>query len=272
MELFISDVSSLCFTDDIDINTTEDRDMTERIRASVMAQINDTKPRKNLKPIRVFLIAAAVAALLTTAAFAISRFVMNKTETDETVTGRWTKLDEEGNIILDQEMDFPDAGMVFTFTGPEERHNEPEFRALWLPEGDIEGNTDADGWTWYLCDNGDGKGSLPFLIQASNVNTGNSKFVLNGKVSIISEEEKDGWEITKIVCDYTDTSFKWDGNEANYVLMFNPEMGYLVRVGGTSDMETIEKIAENLEIRESDRPPFDSGMAETIGMLDIGRG
>ena len=272
MELLISDISSLCFSDDIDITVSEDLDMTERIRASVMAQIKDTKPQKHRKPIRVFLIAAAVAALLTTAAFAISRFVMNKTETDETVTGRWTKLDDEGNIILDQEIDFPDAGMVFTFTGPEERHNEPEFRALWLPEGDIEGNTDDDGWTWYLCDKGDGKGSLPFLIQASNVNTGNSKFVLNGNVSIISEEEKDGWEITKIVCDYTDTSFKWDGNEANYVLMFNPEMGYLVRVGGTSDLETIEKIAENLEIRESDSPPFDSGMTETIGMLDIGRG
>ncbi|MGI5977586.1 MAG: hypothetical protein ACOX68_07830 [Candidatus Limivicinus sp.] len=271
MELLISDVSSLCFSDNIDINSSEELDMTERIRASVMAQISDRKPVKHRKFIRIFLIAAAAAALLTTAAFAISSFVMNKTATDEAVSGRWTKLDDEGNIIFDQEVSFPDAGMVFTFTGSEERHNEPEFRAFWLPECNITGVTDEGGWTSYLCDEGK-EGSLPFLIQASGVIAGNSKFVLNGDVNVISEEEKDGWEITKLVSDYTDTSIKWDGNKVNYVLMFNPEMGYLVRVGGTSDMEIIEKIADNLEIRESDRPPFESGVSENIGMLDIGRG
>ena len=54
--------------------------------------------------------------------------------------------------------------------------------------------------------------------------------------------------------------------------MFDPARGYLVQVSGTDSMETLEKIAENLEIRESDTPPFESPFSEEIGILDLGRG
>lgn len=54
--------------------------------------------------------------------------------------------------------------------------------------------------------------------------------------------------------------------------MFDPERGYLVRASGTDSMETLEEIAKNLEIRESDTPPFESPFSEEIGMLDLGRG
>ena len=54
--------------------------------------------------------------------------------------------------------------------------------------------------------------------------------------------------------------------------MFDPARGYLVQVSGTDSMETLEKIAENLEILESDTPPYEHPYSETIGFLDLGRG
>ena len=112
---------------------------------------------------------------------------------------------------------------------------------------------------------------MPYLITATNVNTGNSKGVLNGKTEIVKQENWDGWEITEIVSDYTESSFaSWE--IVNYIFMFDPERGYLVRVSGTDSMETLEEIAENLEIRESNMPPFEHPYSETIGFLDLGRG
>ena len=112
---------------------------------------------------------------------------------------------------------------------------------------------------------------MPYLITATNVNTGNSKGVLNGKTEIVKQENRDGWEITEIVSDYTESSFaNWE--IVNYIFMVDPARGYLVQVSGTDSMETLEKIAENLEIRESDTPPFESPFSEEIGILDLGRG
>ena len=42
--------------------------------------------------------------------------------------------------------------------------------------------------------------------------------------------------------------------------------------GTMRSMETLEKIAENLEIRESDTPPYEHPYSETIGFLDLARG
>ena len=112
---------------------------------------------------------------------------------------------------------------------------------------------------------------MPYLITATNVNTGKSKGVLNGKTEIVKQENWDGWEITEIVSDYTESSFaSWE--IVNYIFMFDPERGYLVRVSGTDSMETLEEIAENLEIRESDTPPYEYPFSEEIGYLDLGRG
>ena len=60
----------------------------------------------------------------------------------------------------------------------------------------------------------------------------------------------------------------------NYILMFDEERGILAIVQGVDSMETLEKIAKNLEIRETDIPmPQGSPQDEIqISMMDIGRG
>ena len=99
-----------------------------------------------------------------------------------------------------------------------------------------------------------------------------SKGVLNGKTEIVKQENWDGWEITEIVSDYTESKNFCSRGTVNYIFMFDPERGYLVKVCGTDSMETLEKIAENLEIRESDTPPYEYPFSEEIGYLDLGRG
>ena len=60
----------------------------------------------------------------------------------------------------------------------------------------------------------------------------------------------------------------------NYILMFDEEQGNLAIVQGEDSMDTLEKIAKNLEIRETDTPvPQGNSLDEIqIGMMDIGRG
>ena len=61
-------------------------------------------------------------------------------------------------------------------------------------------------------------------------------------------------------------------DEANYILLFDESRGYLVIISGTSDMETLEHIAQGLEIRESDIPKRENNLAADIGAIDVGRG
>ena len=73
----------------------------------------------------------------------------------------------------DKTLYFPDAGLLLTFTGPDESYNRPEFKANWLPSAATH-RVYRGEWTDYLCN--DGKGNImPYLITATNVNTGNSK-------------------------------------------------------------------------------------------------
>ena len=101
--------------------------------------------------------------------------------------------------------------------------------------------------------------------------------VLNAEPVTIEEETWDNWKVTKVVADYSST--EWSSMNkywsiVNYILMFDEEQGILAIVQGEDSMETLEKIAKNLEIRETDTPmPQGSPQDEIqISMMDIGRG
>ena len=101
--------------------------------------------------------------------------------------------------------------------------------------------------------------------------------VLNAEPVTIEEETWDNWKVTKVVADYSNT--EWSSlnkhlSIVNYILMFDEEHGILAIVQGEDSMDTLEKIAKNLEIRETDNPvPQGNSLDEIqIGMMDIGRG
>ena len=82
---------------------------------------------------------------------------------------------------------------------------------------------------------------------------------------ILEETTWGEYEVTKVL----NHNPYW--GDDNYVLLFSPEYGYLIRVGGSMDMETMEHIARELEVQITDEeiaydPDFN------IGIVNVGRG
>jgi hypothetical protein len=254
----------------------EDKAMARRINDSVMAKIGAEQPkprRAAKKPLRTLLLVAVLATLMGSAAYAVSGWFMNLRKTETGEAGYWRELDEQGKILNEHRVSFPDAGMVLTFDGPEERKNQPEFRCFYLPSEANFGYTDEEGWSEYLSDQGEGP-DIPYIVGAGNVRAGNHKRIINGEVTLIKEEDWGDWHVTELTSDYTNCTMHWTYERANYVLLFNSEEGWLVTISGTDDLDTLEHIARELEIRDSGEPAFsgEDSAVESIGIIDPGRG
>lgn len=272
MKIHVSDISSLCFPEDVNISR-DDSEMRANIKARVRENIGETKSVHTGRTLRTVLIVAAVATILTTAAFAISMYSLKSELTQDAVSGHRIELDENGNTLNSQKIDYPDAGMVLSVEGPQEEYNVPQFRCFWLPSEPTAGVTDSDGWSSYLGNMGEGA-SIPYVISASNVNFGNTRYVLNGDVEVISEEYINNWYILQLTTDYTGTGFVFENNRANYMILFDEVRGFLVKIEGTLDMEVLEHIADELEITESNIPQSEryNNYSEDIGYIDLRRG
>ena len=254
----------------------EDKDMARRINASVMAKIGAQQPkmrRKARRTVYTLLLAAVIAALMGTVAYAASGWFMGLKKADEPVTGHYRAVDKDGNLKTDYKLSYPDAGIVLSFEGPEERTNQPEFRCFYLPSEADFGFTDENGWASYLSDSGEGA-SIPYIVSASNVRAGNHRRIINGEVTTVKEEIWGDWQVTELTSDYTHCTQHWAYDRANYILLFNSEKGWLILVSGTDDLDTLEHIARELEIRDSGEPAFsgEDSAIESLGILDPGRG
>lgn len=275
MKIRISDLMDVNCPEDVELGAA-DKDMARRIDAMVMEKIGAEQPKPRSaarKTLRTLFLAAVIAALLGTAAYAVSGWFMNMKKTDEPVTGYWRAVDAAGKLTDEQKIIFRDAGLVLSFEGPKERMNRPELRCWYLPSEADFGYTDGEGWTQYLSDQGEGS-SIPYIVSAANVRAGNFKTVINGDVTLVKEEDWGDFHVTVLTSDYTDCKGRWIYEKANFVLLFNAEKGWLVTVTGTDPLETLEHIARELEIRDSGEPAFDGedNMVESIGMIDPGRG
>ena len=91
------------------------------------------------------------------------------------------------------------------------------------------------------------------------------QLVMMYQSEILEESLWEGYEVTKLV----NHNPYW--GDDNYVLLFSPDNGYMIRVGGGLDMETIEKIAQNLEVRILDEE-VEYNPDYNIGIINVGRG
>lgn len=260
---------------------SRDAALTRRIERDVMMKLNmDRRRIRRRNVLRTALIAAVIAALMTATAFAAGLFTMERHEVEESeeVSGYWRFYDQEGNLTEAQKLTYPDASIVFTFYGPEDgEYNRPEFRFGWLPEeGEhYEGQKSrAEGWIYsygQICD----CDIIPCQAGVMSVPVNGFQGVLNGEATVIKEETWDCWAVTEIQVDYTNSkTVRWEA-PVNYIYMFDEDRGYLAYVRGCEDMEILEKIAKNMEIRESDTPPTSCGSPldeVQIGCFDMGRG
>lgn len=257
-----------------------DAELVRRIEREVFIKLNmDRRRLRRRNIIRTVLIAAVIAALMTVTAFAAGLFSMerHKVEEGEEVSGYWRFYDKEGNLTEQQEWTYPEASIVFTFYGPEEEYNMPEFRFGWLPEeGEHyeEQKSMSEGWMYSYglmcqCD------IIPCQAGVMSVPVNGYRGVLNGEATVLKEEVWDCWDVTEIQVDYSNcTTVRWP-KPVNYIYMFDQERGYLAYVRGCDGMETLEKIARNMEIRESEAPDpgYGSPLDEIqIGVFDLGRG
>ena len=275
MQIRITDLMEDSCPTDVRLGA-EDKDMARRVNASVLAKIGaeQPKPRKAAsRTARTLLLVAVIAALMGTAAYAASGWFMGLKKAEEPVTGHYRAVDEDGKLKTDYKLTYPDAGLVLSFEGPEERTNQPEFRCFYLPSEADFGFTDAEGWATYLSDSGEGS-SIPYIVSAGNVRAGNHRRIINGEVTTVKEELWGDWQVTELSSDYTRCTQRWAYDKANYILLFNSEKGWLIMVSGTDDLETLEHIASELEIRDSGEPAFsgEDDAVESIGILDPGRG
>lgn len=283
MQIRISDLMDDCCPEGVALGAT-DAALTQRIKVDVLNKIKNDAPRPGRRNVtRILLLAAVIATLMTATAFAAGLFGMHRetVPADEIPSGYWRFYDDEGKLMEEQKFVYPDAGLIFTFTGPDRPRYQLEIKPGWLPKGEhyvacFRGDYTGDGWgnSFGACCSCD---HIPCQIFAYEVDTRGRMSVLNAEPVTIEEETWDRWKVTKVVADYSGT--EWSSlnkhlSIVNYILMFDEEQGILAIVQGEESMDTLEKIAQNLEIRETDTPaPPGNPLDEIqIGMMDIGRG
>lgn len=279
MQIRITDLMEGCCPEMAEPGS-RDTELTRRIERDVFMKLNlDGRQLRSRNILRIALIAAVIAALMTVTAFAAGLFSMerHKVEEGEEVSGYWRFYDQEGELTEQQEWTYPEASIVFTFYGPEEEYNMPEFRFGWLPEeGEHyeEQKSMSEGWMYSYglmcqCD------IIPCQAGVMSVPVNGYRGVLNGEATVLKEEVWDCWDVTEIQVDYSNcTTVRWP-KPVNYIYMFDQERGYLAYVRGCDGMETLEKIARNMEIRESEAPDpgYGSPLDEIqIGVFDLSRG
>ena len=214
----------------------------------------DTKKAKRFS--KTTLIAAVIAAAM--AITALATYYATTVHRTDGLAGTWG-----GN----QRVYFEDARTYVTFESSAPRH-EYLFKANWLPSPPSWG--EAGEFTDYLADEGHGA-LLPYEINSYNrTDLQGIRYCFDGEAEVVRQDMWNGFERTELVIDYTGTHHSY--TKAGYVLLCQPEDNYLVFIGGTSPIEMLEKIAENLEIQLGPviETLYDSG--SDIAMLDIGRG
>ena len=227
------------------------------------ASPHETKEEADMNPggIRTIgktlLVAAVIAAALFATALAAGLFGTSVKETDG-LQGTWGG---------DQTVDFYDARHYVTFESEAPRHS-VTFKADWLPSDPTAG---AGGeFTGYLCNDGEGE-ILPYVINAFNcTDLQGIRYCFHGEGGVVKQDTWNGYERTELTLDYTNTPIHF--GTVNYLLLFQSEDNYLIYIAGTDSMETLEKIAENLEIQvgEEITELYDAG--SDIASFDLGRG
>jgi len=139
----------------------------------------------------------------------------------------------------------PTAALSFHISG---EMYPAEFRANWLPEDTVSIRTGTeDGWSTGLQDESD---ELLYHITVTNGDR-----LYNGVATVIGRDYEligvDEWNgMQRIRFSFSDMR----PESARYILLFSQDGNYLIKISGYADWETLEKIAENLEIRTLDEP------------------
>lgn len=251
--------------------------MTDRIRWRVLSQLRDDPRRRHFewrRALRTAALVAALAALLTMAAYALGLFRMNARMVPKnyTIHGQWVDRDGQGNIIRVQDLSYPGANFVLTFDCNGEAKT-IEFRPRWLPSagrgwsagrGVWSGSTE-DWYTHFSSEDAMGySGAISYQISCFYA-VPSYQLVMQFESEIVEKTNWDELEILKLI----NQNPYW--GDDNYILIFSPSDGYLIRIGGHCSMDELEQIARALEVRVTDQK-VEYNPDYSIGIMNVGRG
>ena len=244
--------------------------------------LNTTTKKTGLRKTgRILLIAAVIACLFTVTAFATGLFTFSTRVPDpeETFQIHWENDSGSGFI------EWSDAKLVLTFPEVTESR-EIEVRPKWLPfelPSQLAGshpwdNLTADTWfgrfaSESLCFPKDSPDlpeefrdiQQPILIELYSMamfRDNGAMLLLYGTPGELTEEHWDDLDVDVLsfhghqhfeerYIDWMDETIPAYDIDYDYVLLSNAEAGWVIEVCGQLGMDTVRKVAENLEVRET---------------------
>ena len=205
-------------------------------------------------------------------AFASGIFVMHKQHASPGETEKRSDVilvnDQTGETETEEYV-LRDVAVSFTFTG-EDTPNEVWVHPDYLPKEPEQLNQDLmiegePGWYQYLSGESGFTDPIPWQISVHYA-LADTKLVLLGEIETEAETDWDGLQVTEI------TLSRAEGVSENYVILFDPDAGYMIIVAGMSDMGELEKIAKGLDIRVTDTPVSTSRLYTGFSTIKLGRG
>ena len=247
--------------------------------------------RKTIRTVRVLLIAAVITALLGATAYAAGVFGLK---------GREVAPEESFPMSFGTEWDEAFGAWKGTyaleFESPE-TCQPVRYRFRWLPE-DLDFlyyEKDTEGWVkrwdWKPgCDDipwgehaeAEKKGTELFFVSdmyyAPQFVNGGALILLNDMPGEIREETWGELSVQIFSCsgwrDHESGEIRpFDGDrEMNFVVLFHPEQGWIFAVRGSLPMEELVKIAENLEVEQTEGLVEPSQFDNPYDLFDAGLG
>lgn len=181
---------------------------------------------------------------------------------------RAAEPDEEFPLGFIENMSWKDAKAVFDVPGPE-TCSKVMFKPGWLPfEPDNSVNAWAEDNGWFSRLSSEATADelrpksmqgldQPFLIDiyySAQFGSDGHPILLYNTPDLwtVTEEEINGHRTLSFSAGYPEPTSEAGNIYSGYVLMFNEEQGYLIRITGQADLQTLKDIAWSLEVKTLD--------------------
>ena len=227
---------------------------SENTFAEVMNMTNQTPTQPKRHTVRRSMVIALAAMLVLSIAVSAAYygFGLNRRAAEP---GERFRIDwDEGDLYWE------DAKLVFEFSG-EEECNAVHFKPGWLPR-EIEQPyfclRDGDGWYTRLSGESAETLDQPYLIEtyyAPQFVDGGHMILLYYQPDEIIDETWGDYQIMKFTAHQTVPGTEYREEmvlEKSYYIMYQPQEGHIIVVSGSSDVETLEKIGQDLTIETTD--------------------
>ncbi|MBQ9686350.1 MAG: hypothetical protein IJV41_07400 [Oscillospiraceae bacterium] len=256
----------------------------EDARQSILPREGKHVKKTARRVTRTLLIAAIISVLMVGTAFAAGVFSLRErrpADADETYTLHWSESPSES-------LTWTDIKYVFTFDGPEEC-SRVKFKPGWLPFEPVYSTPDADGYYTRLVSEGapgvdhTSSNYQPYMVNAYYVpqfaTEDGAMLLMYQTPGEITEEHWGSETVLKFTAskhfdaiERDDRTIPERTDHYYFVIRFSESDGYIVVTCGTSDMETVEHVARELDIQPTGEIVKTSDYENHVTFIDVGQG